>query len=61
MPDTVLEVFEATAGTHAERPAMARKRGGAWELTSWREYREAVHRAARALVALGRRGRAAAS
>ncbi len=53
MPDTVLEVFEATAGAHAERPAMARKRGGTWELTSWREYREAVHRAARALVALG--------
>ncbi len=53
MPDTVLEVFEATAGAYAERPAMARKRGGAWELTSWREYREAVHRAARALVALG--------
>ena len=40
---------------HAERPAMARKRGGAWELTSWRDYREAVRRAARALVALGRR------
>ena len=53
MPDTVLEVFEATAGAYAERAAMARKRGGAWELTSWRDYREAVHRAARALVALG--------
>ena len=53
MPDTVLEVFEATAAAHAERPAMARKRGGSWDLLSWREYREAVHRAARALVALG--------
>jgi long-subunit acyl-CoA synthetase (AMP-forming) len=53
MPDTVLEVFEATANTYAERPAMARKRSGAWELTSWRDYREAVHCAARALVALG--------
>ncbi len=53
MPDTVLEVFEATAGAHADRPAMARKRDGAWEHTSWREYREAVHRAARALVAFG--------
>ncbi|HKZ33608.1 MAG TPA: AMP-binding protein [Vicinamibacteria bacterium] len=53
MPDTVLEVFETTAAAHPERPAMARKRGGSWELTSWREYREAVHRAARALVALG--------
>ena len=45
------------AGAHADRPAMARKRGGSWELTSWREYREAVHQAARALVALGRRAR----
>jgi long-subunit acyl-CoA synthetase (AMP-forming) len=53
MPDTVLEVFEATARAHAERPAMARKRGGAWERTSWRDYREAVGQAARALVALG--------
>ncbi len=53
MPDTVLEVFEGMAETHAERPAMARKRGGSWELTSWREYRDSVHRAARALVALG--------
>jgi long-subunit acyl-CoA synthetase (AMP-forming) len=53
MPDTVLEVFEATARAHADRPAMARKRFGAWELTSWRDYREAVHKAARALVALG--------
>jgi long-subunit acyl-CoA synthetase (AMP-forming) len=53
MPETVLEVFEATAAAHGERPAMARKRAGSWELTSWREYREAVQRAARALVALG--------
>jgi long-subunit acyl-CoA synthetase (AMP-forming) len=53
MPDTVFEVFETTAGAHGERPAMARKRGGSWELTTWREYREAVARAARALVALG--------
>jgi long-subunit acyl-CoA synthetase (AMP-forming) len=53
MPDTILEVFEAAARAHASRPAMARKRGGGWERTSWREYREAVRRAARALVALG--------
>ena len=53
MPDTILEVFEATARAHAQRPAMARKRGGTWEFTSWQEYREAVARAARALIALG--------
>ncbi len=31
MPDTVLEIFEATARAQADRPAMARRRGGTWE------------------------------
>ncbi len=53
MPKTVLEILEATARAHADRPAMARKRGGAWEKTTWREYRDAVRQAARALVASG--------
>ncbi|HEX9185935.1 MAG TPA: AMP-binding protein, partial [Vicinamibacteria bacterium] len=53
MPDTILEIFEATARAHADRPAMARKRGGAWETTSWRTYRDGVRQAARALVATG--------
>ena len=53
MPETVFEVFDATARAHAERPAMSRKRAGSWEHTSWREYHDAVGRAARALVALG--------
>jgi long-subunit acyl-CoA synthetase (AMP-forming) len=53
MPDTLLEIFEATARAHAERPAMARKRGGGWETTTWREYRDTVRQAARALVATG--------
>jgi len=53
MPETVLEIFEATARAHADRPAMARKRGGTWEKTTWREYRDAVRQAARALVATG--------
>jgi long-subunit acyl-CoA synthetase (AMP-forming) len=53
MPETVLEIFDATANAHADRPAMARKRGGAWEKTTWREYRDAVRQAARALVATG--------
>jgi long-subunit acyl-CoA synthetase (AMP-forming) len=53
MPETVLEIFEATARAHADRPAMARKRGGAWEKTPWRGYRDAVRQAARALVATG--------
>ena len=53
MPSTILEILEATARAHADRPAMARKRRGAWETTTWREYRDAVRRAARALVASG--------
>jgi long-subunit acyl-CoA synthetase (AMP-forming) len=53
MSRTVLEVLEATARAHAERPAMAVKRGGAWRYTSWREYRDAVRRAGRGLLALG--------
>jgi long-subunit acyl-CoA synthetase (AMP-forming) len=53
MPDTVLEIFEATARAHADRAAMARKRAGAWEKITWREYRDAVRQAARALVATG--------
>ena len=53
MPDTVLEIFEATAHAQADRPAMARKRGGTWERTTWRGYRDAVRQAARALVATG--------
>jgi long-subunit acyl-CoA synthetase (AMP-forming) len=53
MPSTILEIFEATAQAQAERPAMARKREGAWERTSWRAYRDAVRQAARALVATG--------
>jgi long-subunit acyl-CoA synthetase (AMP-forming) len=53
MPDTVFEVFEATAGAHAGRPAMRRKRAGSWEAITWAEYRDAVRLAARGLAALG--------
>jgi long-subunit acyl-CoA synthetase (AMP-forming) len=53
MPDTVLEILDATVRAHADRPAMARKRGAEWETTTWRQYRDAVRQAARALVATG--------
>jgi long-subunit acyl-CoA synthetase (AMP-forming) len=53
MPDTVLEILDATVRAHPERPAMARKRGPEWEKTTWRAYRDAVRQAARALVATG--------
>jgi long-subunit acyl-CoA synthetase (AMP-forming) len=53
MAETILEVFEKTARAHATRPAMARKRSGTWQPTTWAGYRDAVRQAARALVALG--------
>jgi long-subunit acyl-CoA synthetase (AMP-forming) len=53
MPETVFEVFEATARAHADRPAMRRKRAGSWEPVTWKEYRDAVRQAARGLAALG--------
>src|SRR5262245_19681425 len=53
MPQTVLEVFDTTAAAFASRKALLRKRGAAWEATSWSAYHETVGRAARALVALG--------
>jgi long-subunit acyl-CoA synthetase (AMP-forming) len=53
MGDTILQLFEEMARSQPGRPAMARKRSGVWEKTSWREYREAVQRAAAGFVALG--------
>jgi long-subunit acyl-CoA synthetase (AMP-forming) len=53
MPETVLDILDATARAHPDRPAMARKRRASWETTTWREYRNAVRQAARALVATG--------
>jgi long-subunit acyl-CoA synthetase (AMP-forming) len=53
MADTMLGIFDATARAQAERPAMARKRAGAWERISWSGYADAVARAGRGLVALG--------
>jgi long-subunit acyl-CoA synthetase (AMP-forming) len=53
MADTLLQVLDATVRAHADRPAMARKRGRGWETTTWRAYRDAVRQAARALVATG--------
>ena len=53
MPSTILEIFQATARAQADRPAMARKRAGAWDRITWRAYGDAVRQAARALVATG--------
>ena len=53
MPDTLLRILDATVRANAGRPAMARKRDGRWETTTWGAYRDEVRQAARALVATG--------
>jgi long-subunit acyl-CoA synthetase (AMP-forming) len=53
MTDSLLRLLDATARAHADRPAMAHKRGGRWQTTTWREYVASVRQAARALVATG--------
>src|SRR5512143_420748 len=53
MADSILQVLDATVAAHADRPALATKRDGEWETSTWRQYRDAVRQAARALVATG--------
>jgi long-subunit acyl-CoA synthetase (AMP-forming) len=53
MPETVFEVLERTARTHADRPAMRVKQGGQWQATTWKEYRDQALLAARGLLRLG--------
>jgi len=50
---TVPQALEQTARTHADRPALRTRRGGAWHATTWREYHDQVRLAARGLIALG--------
>jgi long-subunit acyl-CoA synthetase (AMP-forming) len=53
VPEHVLSYLDETARAHGPRPALKRKRGAAWEATTWAEYRDAVRRAAAGLVSLG--------
>lgn len=53
MAETVFEVLERTARTHAERPAMRVKRDGRWQVTNWKEYRDQSRLAARGFLRLG--------
>jgi long-subunit acyl-CoA synthetase (AMP-forming) len=53
MPETILEIFDATARAHPARPAMGRRRDGAWQRSDWAAFRDAVRQAARGLVASG--------
>jgi long-subunit acyl-CoA synthetase (AMP-forming) len=50
---TIPEALDDVAARHGHRPAMRVKRDGAWQVTSWKEYREQTRRVARALIALG--------
>jgi long-subunit acyl-CoA synthetase (AMP-forming) len=51
--ETVPQILESTARAHASRPALRAKRGGAWQITTWAEYRDQVRQAARGMIALG--------
>jgi long-subunit acyl-CoA synthetase (AMP-forming) len=53
VPETVSEVLERTARTHADRPALKAKRDGQWQSTSWKEYRDQARLVARGLLKLG--------
>ena len=53
MPTRIIDAFDRTAMARAEHPALYSRRNGRWEPTTWREYRQQVRLAARALIALG--------
>jgi long-chain acyl-CoA synthetase len=51
--ETVLSHLEANARSRGDAPAYYRKLAGRWQATGWRQYRDQVREAARALAALG--------
>lgn len=53
MPETVNEVLERTARTHADRPALKAKADGQWRATSWKGYRDQARLVARGFLRLG--------
>jgi len=52
-PQTVVDVLDATARRHGDRPALRHKRGGRWHTTTWAQYREQTRQVGRGLMALG--------
>jgi long-subunit acyl-CoA synthetase (AMP-forming) len=50
---TIPQVLDEVVTRRGDRPALRVKRGGAWQVTTWRAYREEARRVARALIALG--------
>ncbi|HEX2163572.1 MAG TPA: AMP-binding protein [Thermoanaerobaculia bacterium] len=53
MARIVPDLLEERAAEHPERPALRVKRGGEWQTTTWRGYRDAARRFGRALLQLG--------
>jgi len=53
----ILEALERTARARADASALKYKQNGQWQTMSWREYRDQVRMAGRALIALGLRPR----
>jgi long-subunit acyl-CoA synthetase (AMP-forming) len=49
----VTDVLDRTASAYPDQPALRVKRNGAWQGTTWREYRHQVRLAARGFIALG--------
>jgi long-chain acyl-CoA synthetase len=50
---TLCDVLARNASLYGDQPALSRKANGAWTTLTWRQYREAVKRAAMGLRALG--------
>jgi len=53
MEKTINEVFANRAGTYTDRLAVEKKRAGAWQQASWRQYYENARRVGLGLDALG--------
>src|SRR5262245_30356813 len=53
MPFRIIDALERTARARADQPARTHRRNGRWDAISWRDYREAVRMAGRALISLG--------
>ncbi len=53
MKKTLMEVMNETVSKHGSLPALKQKVDGTWVTTTWQEYRDQVHTAARAFMALG--------
>ena len=49
----VTDILDRTANAYADAPALRVKRDGQWQVTTWRDYRDQVRRAARGFIALG--------